>query len=188
MGKLKKIFAFGLLFFVFLIENSYSEVVKKVEIKGNERISHETIIVFGDVSVGKDYNISDVNSLIKKLYSTSFFAEISASINNGTLIIIVKENPIIKSIIFDGEKAKKYMETINDLLVLKENSPFIENNIKSDINLVKEFYRTLGFYFVKIDAEIITLESNKVNIRYIIDKGDKAKISKIYFIGDKKIR
>jgi outer membrane protein insertion porin family len=188
MRKFKKTFIFILLFFVLLNGNSNSEIVKKVEIKGNKRISLETIMVFGDVSVGKDYNITDVNSLIKKLYSTSFFSEISASIKNNTLIITVEENPIIRSIIYDGEKAKKYMEKISEILSLKENSPFVENGIKSDINLIREFYRSLGFYFAKIDVEILTLEKNRVDVRYKINKGEKAKITKIYFLGDKKIR
>ena len=188
MSFLKKIFTFILTFFIIFAATSYSEVVKDVEIKGNDRISKETIIVLGDISVGKDYNTPDVNSLIKKLYTTSFFSDISVVINNNTLIITVKENPIIKSVVFDGEKAKKYTEKINELLILKENSPFVQNNIKRDINLIKEFYRTLGFYFVKIDAEILKLQKNRVNIKYIIDKGRKAKIEKIYFIGDKKIR
>ena len=189
MQRFRKICSFVLFFFILFVNgNSFSEVVKKVEIKGNVRISQETIIVFGDISLGKDYSISDVNSLIKKLYDTSFFSDISVSIKNNTLNIMLKENPIIKSIIFDGEKAKKYIEKIRELLSLTENGPFVENYIKKDINLIKEFYRSLGFYFVKIDAEIATLEKNKINIQYIIDKGKKAKITKIYFLGDKKIR
>ena len=188
MARFKKILSFFLLFLFLINGKSFAEVVKKVEIEGNDRISQETIMVFVDISIGKDYNISEVNILIKKLYSTSFFSNISAAIENNTLKIIVKENPIIKSIVFDGEKAKKYMESITDLLSLRENSPFVENNIKKDINLIKEFYRTLGFYFVKIDAEIARLEKNRVNIKYLIQKGDKAKITKIYFVGDKKIR
>ena len=184
----KKIFAFVLVLFIFINENSYSDVVKKLEIQGNDRISQETIVVFGDISIGKDYSISDVNVLIKKLYATSFFSDISVSIKNNTLSIIVKENPIIKSVVFDGEKAKKYTEKLIELLSLRENSPFVENNIKSDINLIKDFYRSLGFYFVKIDAEIARLEKNRVNIKYVIEKGEKAKIAKIQFLGDKKIR
>ena len=42
----------------------YAEVVKKIEIQGNERISSETIILFGDISTDKDYNSSDINNLI----------------------------------------------------------------------------------------------------------------------------
>ena len=71
-----KIFSFILFFFIFINQNSFSDVVKEIDIKGNNRISNETIIVFGDISVGKDYSISDVNIIIKKLYATSFFSDI----------------------------------------------------------------------------------------------------------------
>ena len=36
--------------------------------------------------------------------------------------------------------------------------------------------------------EVEKLEKNRVNLVYSIDKGKKAKIAKIYFLGDKKIR
>ena len=46
----------------------------------------------------------------------------------------------------------------------------------------------MGFYFVKIEAEIAKLDKNRVNVSYSINKGKKAKITKIYFLGDKKVR
>ena len=188
MENFKKIFVAILLFFIFFNVNSYSEVVNKVDVKGNDRISLETIMVFGDVSIGKNYERSDINLLIKKLYESNFFSNISVKLKNNKLSIVVEENPIINSIIFEGEKAKKYIEKVKELMILREASSFIANSIKQDINQIKIFYRALGFYFVAIDAEIEKLEKNRVNIIYSIDKGEKAKISKIYFLGDKKIR
>ena len=188
MPDFKKIFIFAVLFLTFIGANSYSEVVKKIEIEGNERISSETILIFGDVTMGKNYEISDVNLIIKKLYETTFFSDISITLRDNKLIITVKENPIIKSIIFSGEKAKKYKEKIRELSSLREKGSFIESKIKNDISLIKEFYKSLGFYFVKISADIEKLEKNRVNLVYSIDKGEKAKIAKIYFLGDKKIR
>ena len=108
MNFIKKIFIFITLFLFFINTNSYSEVINKIDVTGNERISVETIVVFGDISIGKDYDTSDVNLLIKKLYETTFFSNISAEIENNKLIIVVKENPIINSIIFKGEKATKH--------------------------------------------------------------------------------
>ena len=188
MPSFKKIFAVIVLYFIFFNVNSYSEIVNKVEVKGNVRISPETIMVFGDVSIGKDYQGADVNLLIKKLYESNFFSNISVELKNNKLTIVVEENPLIESIIFEGEKAEKYKEKIKELLLLREKSSFIENNIKRDINQVKTFYRNLGYYFVKIDTNIEKLEKNKVKIFFSIDKGKKAKISKIYFLGDKKLR
>ena len=188
MSVLKKIFLTIVLYFVFFNVNSSAEVVNKVDIKGNTRISLETIMIFGDISIGSNYESSDINLLIKKLYESNFFSNISVELENNKLTIIVEENPLIESIIFKGEKAEKYKEQIRELLRLREKSSFIENDIKHDVNLVKTFYRELGFYFVKIDTNIEKLEKNKVKIIFSIDKGKKAKIAKIYFLGDKKLR
>jgi len=188
MKNYKKIFAFTIVFFSLFFTTSYSEIVKTIEIKGNERISDETVLIFGDVALGKNYEISDVNSLIQKLYETAFFADISVQLKENKLTITVKENPIVNEVVFQGEKANKYKDKIKELLTLVEKGPFVENNIKQDINLIKEFYRSLGFYFVKIDVEVEKLIKNRVNIVYGIEKGEKAKIAKIYFLGDKKIR
>ena len=48
----------------------YAEVLKKVTVTGNERITLETIAIFGDIKLGEDYKSGDINLLIKKLYET----------------------------------------------------------------------------------------------------------------------
>jgi outer membrane protein insertion porin family len=73
MFDFKKIITLIFLFFTFFNVSSYSEVVNKVEVEGNNRISSETIIIFGDVVVGNNYEQSDISLLIKKLYETNFF-------------------------------------------------------------------------------------------------------------------
>jgi outer membrane protein insertion porin family len=188
MAKIKKIFITFLLFLSLATVNSNAEIATTIDIQGNERISSETIIVFGDITKDKDYTATDINNLIKKLYDTSFFSNISVNLKNGILKIIVEENPIINSIILGGENADKYKEAITELLSLREKTSFLKANVKSDINLIKEFYRQLGYYFVNIDLDVEKLTKNRVNLKYTIDKGDKAKIAKIFFLGDKKIR
>jgi len=188
MEIIKKIIFVVVLFFVTFSLHANAEKVEKVEIKGNERISLETIIIFGDVKLGENYETADINTLIKKLYETNFFSNIKVILENGKLTITVEENPIINKIDISGEKAEKYKTAIKELFSLREKASYISNNIKSDINIMKEFYRNLGFYFVKIDLEVEKLDKNRINLVYSLDKGEKAKISKIYFLGDKKIR
>ena len=188
MANIKKSLFSIILFFVFFSVNAYSEIVNKVEVKGNQRISLETIVVFGDIVVGNNYERSDVNLLIKKLYDSNFFSNISVKLEYNLLTITVKENPLINSIVLEGEKADKFKEKLIELLTLREKGSFVENSVKQDVNIIKMFYRSLGYYFVKIDSEIEKLDKNRVNLLYKIDKGEKAKISKIYFLGDKKER
>ena len=188
MENFKKLLFSLTLFLLLFSVKANAEIVNRVEVKGNQRITLETIVIFGDIELGKNYESSDVNLLIKKLYDTKFFSNISVQLDNNTLSITLSENPIINSIIFKGEKAKKYQEKITEFLTLRENTAFVRNYIKSDINLIKEFYRQLGFFFIKIDVDVEKLDRNRVNLVYDLDKGKKAKISKIYFLGDKKIR
>ncbi len=188
MNKVKKIFFASTLLFFSLCFSSTSEMVNKIVVNGNDRITTETIVIFGDIEIGENYETDDINLIIKKLFESNYFSNISAELNNGTLVINVKENPIINSIVFNGEKAKKYKEAISDVLTLKEKGSFVSGFVKADANLMKQFYKQLGYYFVEIDVEKETLKNNRVNLIYTIDKKEKAKIAKIYFLGDKKIK
>ena len=188
MLNLIKIFFVNITIFLVLQSISVAEVVNKLNFVGNERIANETMVVFGDIVLGKNYEVSDVSLLIKKLYETNFFSSIKAEIVNGELTLIVLENPIIQSVEFSGEKTRKYKKKINELILLKEKNAFVKNYLKSDINIIKEFYRTLGYYFVKIEVDMEKLTKNRVNLIFNINKGQKAQISKIHFLGDKKVR
>ena len=188
MQKFIKISLIAICSILFFVANSFSEMVNKVKVVGNDRISLESIIVFGDIKMGEDYTEEKVNILIKKLYETNFFSNIRVEISAGELVLKVKENPIVNSIVFEGEKASKYIDALTPLLSLREKTSFVSTYVKSDINIIKEFYRHLGFYFSKIDLNVEELSNNRVNLIYKIDKGDKAKIAKIYFLGDKKVK
>ena len=135
----RKINIFVILFFIFFNVNSYSEVVKTVDVQGNNRIAPESIMIFGDIVIGENYEESDIGLLIKKLYETSFFSNISVKLINNKLTIVVKENAIVNSIIFKGEKAKKYIEKISELLLVREKTSFVRGNIKHDVNQIKSY-------------------------------------------------
>ena len=141
MSIFRKIYVYVFLFYILFSVNTYSEVVNKIEIQGNERVSSETIVIFGDITVGKNYENSDISLLIKKLYETTFFSNISVELQNNKLTIVVKENPIVNSIIFKGEKATKHTDRITELLLLRSKTSFVSSNIKQDINTIKSYYR-----------------------------------------------
>ena len=185
-----KIFYYFFLIFLVFKTNTYSDSFSEIKILGNKRITNETIILFSGIDQlsKKDISENDLNTLLKKLYETNFFSNIKINIIDGELTITVSENAIVNSIVFDGEKAQKYIDTLSPLLKLREKTSFVSTYVKSDINIVKEFYRHLEFYFAKIDLQVEELSNNRVNLIYKIDKREKAKITKIYFLGDKKVK
>jgi outer membrane protein insertion porin family len=174
---------FSLIFF-----NLSAEIIQKVNISGNDRISKETIKVYGDINIGKDYSSFDINKILKSLYGTEFFEDIKITLSNGVLNISVKEYAMVNSIDFQGEKSSTIKNDIIDKLSLKEKGSFIESKITQDINLIKKIYASIGFNFVSVEAKIEKFENKRINLVYFLDKGGRTNISEINFIGDKKIK
>ena len=162
-----------------------SEIINDVEIIGNNRISNETILMFSKFSVGDNLTEESVNKILIDLYESNFFENVSVSLQNKKLIIIVKENPLIQNINFKGIKAKKIIEAIKDGLKLNDRSSYNENLIKDDVARMLFNLKKLGYYFSSIDSYVEFLDNNLVNLNYDINLGDKAKIRKISFIGNK---
>ena len=48
-------------FLFFFISNSLAEIIKNVDVKGNKRISKETIILFGNIKLNQEINSGDLN-------------------------------------------------------------------------------------------------------------------------------
>ena len=57
--------------------------------------------------------------------------------------------------------------------------------MSKEVNTIKNTLKDFGFYFAEVQAHIEELENNSLNIIYKIELGEKAKISKISFIGNK---
>ena len=184
MKTLKKI-----IFILFLLQSvAFSEIINQIEIKGNKRISKDTIILFGDIKLNKSYDEFQLNKILKNLYETNFFNTVDIIIDENTLIINVDENPIIQSVIINGIKNKRIIKSLQDNLILKEKNSFIISKAKNDENILKQILKTNGYYFSNIETVIVNNDNNTVDINYNIELGEKAFISNIKFIGDKKIK
>ena len=182
-----KILSLNLLFF-FLTLGANSEIVKNINIQGNQRISDETIKVYGEIELNKELDEEKINNILKNLYSTDFFENIEVSIINQTLNINLKEYPLINSIDLRGEKSNTVKKSILEKLSLKSKNSFIESKLNNDVVFLKKIYASLGYNFASVESKIEKFSNNRVNLIYVIDKGKKTYIKNINFIGEKKIK
>ena len=177
-----------LLFYISFITNISADVIKKIDIVGNDRISDETIKIFGKIKINEDYSSTKLNNIIKNLYKTSFFEDIKLDISDGVLIVTVKENPIIQNVEITGVKNKRIIKTLSERIELKEKSSFLKSKVKKDEITLQNVLKSNGYYFSKIISKVKINDNNTVNLKYDIQLGNKAYIKNIKFIGDKKIK
>ena len=173
------------IFFLFYLSFVNAEVIKKIEIDGNDRIPDETIIMFSKVKVNDDINQNDLNKILKEIYETNYFEDVRVNFNDQILDISVKEFPIIQNLQYDGIKAKKIREVILENLSLRNRSSFNKVLLKEDKKKIENSLKKLGYYFSTTEVFVEELENNLVNVTYVIDLGEKAKIKKITFNGNK---
>ena len=184
---MKKFLIFLFLFFL-NVGNSQADIIKKIDIIGNDRVSKNTIINFSELKIGDDINPQILNDSLKKLYDTNFFENVNVSFNNNLLSIEVKEYPIIQEIVIKGIKKQGTIKELKEALSLKEKNPFNELEINNDVNKILNIFKTSGYYFVKVDVNIEKINPTTVNLIYDVDRGERATIYKIEFIGDKKFK
>ena len=184
-SRYKKLYLLTFFLLSFLFSPVYGESIKKIEIIGNERVSDETILMFSEIATNDIFNLDDSNVVLKKLYNTNFFKDVTLTFENNILVIKVIENPIIQSIIYEGIKANKIKDPVTKNLLLKQRSSFNKVLLKKDQNSIKSSLKNFGYYFSEVDVFVEDLDDNKVNIKFKINLGKKAKIRKISFIGDK---
>ena len=176
---------FLIIFLTFQMSLAKAEVVKKIIIENNDRVSKETIITFSNVNLNDNISQDDLNDVLKRLYETKFFSDVKVSLKNNELKIFVTENKIVQQIIIKGIKAKKIQEAILEKVKLKEKSPYNEFIAKQDINYIRNNLNKIGYYFAEIKSFISENPNNTINLVYEINLGEKAIIGKIEFTGQK---
>ena len=172
----------------FIYQSAFSEIIKNFEIKGNFRVSNETVIMFSNLKIGDNVTKNDLNEALKNLYYTDYFKDVSISLEDGYLKIVLIENPIIQSVEIKGVKQNNINEKLRDITIKLEKYPFVENQINDQVSLIKNTLKSNGYYFVDLKTSVSINDNNTVDLIYDINLGEIAKIKKISFIGNKIFR
>ena len=170
---------------MFLTVSAYSEIVNKIVINGNKRISDQTVIMFSNLSIKEEISNNKLNLILKDLYETNYFENVDVFIEENILTINLKEYPIIQKINYTGIKSKTLLGKIISDKLIKDKSPYNLFSLENERNRIKEKTKELGYFDSKIETYIETLDNNLVIVNFDIDLKEKAKIKKISFIGNK---
>ena len=182
---MKKIFL--ILSFFLISFNLESAMINSIVIEGNKKVSDETIILYGEIEIKKNYSEKELNEIIQNLNDSDFFQNINISVSGDVLKVLVKEASQLNNVEIVGEPTKRIRDAIIKSIKLKKGGIYKDTYLKADIEQIKILYSTLGYNFAEIDAKVENFENDVLNLYIQIDRGEKTKISKIIFIGDKKL-
>jgi len=185
---MKKIALISFIFLVSIFSYAYADIIDDIVVKNNNRISKQTIITYGKIELNKDYTLKDINQVFRNLYETDFFETLKIDIVGSQLVINVKENKILQSVSVKGVKSKSLTQKVLDNLYSKDKSSFLISKVKEDVDKIKNSLTEIGYYFAEVNAKTSENNNDTIDLIFEIKLGEKVKISKIEFLGDKKVK
>jgi len=172
------------------------DVVEKIEIVGNDRVTRETIMYYLTSREGEYFNENLLKRDFKVLWSTGFFANIKIEQDQGTrgkiIKIIIEENPIVKEITYRTGKKVKEKDIIEKLNENNENilpySYYSPYKIQRITATIQDLLLEKGLMDGKVDVKTEKKGNNEIEIIFEVDEGPKLRVGEIAFEGRTKLR
>jgi outer membrane protein insertion porin family len=157
--------------------------IKSIAVTGSQRIEGETVRSYVKLRAGEAYTRETLDQALQDLFATELFADVQIRDDQGALTIIVKENPVINRIVFEGNKRVKE-EKLGKELKLAPRTIFTRSKVRADIARIIELYRRQGRFAATVEPKMVMLDQNRVDLVYEISEGPKSKVRQINIIGN----
>ena len=127
-------------------------VINKISIQGNQRVTDDTVLSYANISEGDSFTDQTGQRIIKDLYDTGYFDDISLSVDVDVLLIKLKEKPIISIINVVDNKIIEDEDifTALDNVGISRARPFDKNIFDKVEQELTRLYFDRGRYNAKI--------------------------------------
>ena len=165
-------------------------VVKDIRIEGIQRTEAGTVFSYLPVKVGDTLDDDQSAAAIRALFATGFFTDVSLKVEQGVLIVILRERPSIASIEINGVKdiPKDQLRDNLKFVGLAEGRIFDKAALDKSENELKRVYVARGKYAVSIKTTVTELERNRVAVSFDVVEGSVSKIRQINIVGNQAYR
>jgi len=161
--------------------------VSDIQVGGNTRIETSKVLAEISIKPGDLVSLENIDQAMQSIFKLGYFDDISVEMTEvqgaKVLTFVVHELPLIRSIVFVGNKKLK-----DDKLVplLTMRTPSIYNRIKVEVTLeqMKNAYIVDGYYAAKITPDLQVDDKNEGTLTFNIVEGKKILIRHITFVGN----
>ncbi|QLE84880.1 MULTISPECIES: outer membrane protein assembly factor BamA [Shewanella] len=189
--RLNKLFASMLLVGASLSGNGWADTfqpfeVADIQIQGLQRVALGAALLNMPIKVGDTVDQQRLQQAIKSLYASTNFEHIEVDRDGDVLVVRVKERPTISTVTFEGNKDIKdeqLQESLDSSGVKVGES--LDRTMLSGIEKgLQDFYYGVGKYGAKVEAQVINLPRNRVELKFNFTEGLAAEIEQINVVGN----
>ncbi|WP_051332189.1 outer membrane protein assembly factor BamA [Cucumibacter marinus] len=167
------------------VEAAQAQTVRAIAVSGNNRVDDTVVISFLTVKVGQTANSSNIVSSIDSLYQSGLFKTVDVRMSGNTLRVSVSENPIVASVLFDGNRKINDGKLAN-LVDLSESGVYTDAGLERGVRAIRAEYDKIGIP-ATVRSEVQTLTNQRVRVTFHIVEGDRIGVAAINFTGNQSI-
>ena len=163
-----------------------SFVVRDIEVNGLSRVTAGTVLNYIPITVGETFDDATSPDIIRSLYQTGLFEDVTLSRRGNILVVNVEERPAIGEINFSGNKAFKTKALIDILRKadIAKGRTLDKSAVLRIERELKEQYLAQGKYAVEIKTTLEKLPRNRRSVNIHINEGKTSKIRQVKIIGN----
>jgi len=158
-------------------------VIRDIRVVGNKRIEPETVRTYLTFTPGQRYDPYKADESFKALFGTGLFQDVRIKLEGSVVVVTVVENPIINRVAFEGNKEVK-TESLSQEVQLKSRAVYTRSRVQADVQRILNVYRVQGYYAAQVDAQVIELDNNRIDLVFEIHEGPETKVVGINFLGN----
>jgi outer membrane protein insertion porin family len=179
---------FALLALVSSASAQEGENIGSVKVEGNKRIDESTILYYIKSKPGTRLSKKQIREDIEQVYSLGQFKDIRVetkeTLKGLEVEFFVEEIPSIGDVEIVGND-KIDTNDIREKIGLKRGATFNDHLVLESNEEILKLYREKGYFFAQVNIGTQSSQENLVNVSIRIKEGEKVKIEKIRFSGNK---
>jgi len=161
--------------------------VADIDVQGTERFGRGTVLANMPVDVGEYFDSQrDAGRVIKSLYATGLFDDVSLLRRGDTLVVRVSERPAIGEINIEGNHKLDDEQMLDSLkqLGIATGRVYNRSTLETVERELRRLYFSTGNYGLRLESRVEELPRNRVAVNIDIAEGSVAHIRQINIVGN----
>lgn len=168
-----------------------SFLIASIAPAGNSRIDSGAILRNISSRAGDIYEPEQLRNDMKNVFKMGYFDDVRLKVDDtarGKAVIFeVKEKPVIGQVAISGEDELKE-DAIREVISVIPNTILNPQKVREAVENIISLYKSKGFYNTVVTPELTYPNTDRVNIAFAIQEGEKVFIKDIRFAGNESFK
>jgi len=165
--------------------------VDTITFKGLRKVEPQALLEKMSSAPNKKITAESLSTDIKSIFNMGHFQEVEAFYDdnaNGkrTLLIKLKEKPLIRKIFFEGNDEEGEDE-LKKVVKSKEFTIVDIKMVKADAMAIQKYYEDKGFFLAEVNYEIKEAANESNEVIFKIRENGQVKVKSVTFLGNKEL-